>query len=193
MRLFGITGGIGTGKSTAADFLARHGVPVIDTDQVAREVVAPGEPALDEVRRVFGPEVFDPEGALDRPALAQVVFGDPAKRQQLEAILHPRIRERWLAQVATWRAGGAAVAVVVIPLLFETAAEPHFDAVVCTACSAASQRERLKARGWSETEIANRLAAQWPMEKKISAATYVVWTEGTKEITQRQLACIFGL
>lgn len=193
MKLYGLTGGIGAGKSTAADFLARHGVPVIDTDQVARDVVAPGEPALDEVRRVFGPEVFDAKGALDRRALAQVVFGDAAKRQQLEAILHPRIRERWLAQVATWRAGGAAMAVVVIPLLFETGAESHFDAVVCTACSAASQRERLKARGWSEAEIANRLAAQWPMEKKISAATYVVWTEGTLETTQRQLACIFGL
>lgn len=191
MKVFGLTGGIGMGKSTSAGILSRRGLPVIDTDIIAREIVAPGEPALAEVVAAFGPDLLDAQGKLRRSALAETVFSSPEKLKQLEAILHPRIREKWLGQVEAWRGEGKAVGVVVIPLLFETNAQPHFDAVVCTACSAATQRERLDERDWTVQQIEQRLAAQWPIERKIAASNYVVWTEGEVSLHERQLERIF--
>jgi dephospho-CoA kinase len=188
MNLLGLTGGIGTGKSTAAKYLSARGIHVIDTDHVAREVVAAGEPALAAVAKAFGASVIDGAGALNRKALAEIVFADPARRQQLEAILHPPIRARWTAQVEQWRKSAVEVAVVVIPLLFETGAQTNFDSVICTACTEATQQERLRPRGWSDLQIASRISAQWPMDKKIGASQYVIWTEGTLEIHHRQLA-----
>ena len=187
MKLLGLTGGIGTGKSTAGGLLAARGLPVIDTDDIAREIVAPGQPALADIVAAFGGELIDAEGKLRRAALAEIVFTSPEKRQQLEAILHPLIRERWQAQVEAWRESGQGTCVVVIPLLFETAAQSHFDAVLCTACTAATQLARLRARGWPELQIQQRLAAQWPLEKKIAAAQHVLWTEGAVELLRRQL------
>ena len=191
MKLFGLTGGIGMGKSTSAAILSRRGVPVIDTDVIAREIVEPGQPALAEVVAAFGPGLLDASGKLRRGALAAIVFSSPEKLKQLEAILHPRIREKWLAQAEGWRSENQAAGVVVIPLLFETNAQGHFDAVLCTACSAATQRERLRKRGWSEQQIDQRIAAQWPVEKKIAAANHVVWTEGDLAVHERQLEQIF--
>ncbi len=187
MKLLGLTGGIGMGKSTAADWLRQRGVAVVDTDLLARDVVEPGQPALDDIRRVFGAEMIAPDGRLRRDALATLVFTDEAKRRQLEAITHPRIRERWLAQAEHWRAEGKPLGVVVIPLLFETGAEKSFDAILCVACTAATQRQRLLTRGWTEQEIARRLAAQWPVEKKMAASTCVIWTEGASDSTTAQL------
>lgn len=187
MKLFGLTGGIGMGKSTCARLLARNGVAVIDTDVVAREIVEPGTPALEEIARHFGPEAFDAQGRLDRAAMARIVFGSSEKRKELEAILHPRIRERWLDQVAQWRQEGRESAAVVIPLLFETGAQNCFDAIVCVACSAATQQERLRARGWSGEQIQQRLDAQWPLEKKMAGATHVIWTEGDPAIHEQQI------
>ena len=120
MKLLGLTGGIGTGKSTAAGLLAARGVPVIDTDDIAREIVAPGQPALAAITAAFGKELLDGEGQLRRAALAELVFSSPPKRQQLESILHPLIRDRWQAQAQAWRNEGQGMGVVVIPLLFET-------------------------------------------------------------------------
>ena len=187
MKVLGITGGIGMGKSTSADLLRERGVPVIDTDVLAREVVAPGTPALAEVAAAFGPAVLDSEGRLRRDELARRVFADDQLRATLEAILHPRIRERWLAQVAAWRREGQSLAAVVIPLLYETNGQAHFDAVLCVACSAASQQQRLLARGWSATQIAQRLRAQWPASKKMDLADYLVWTESSREVHAAQL------
>jgi dephospho-CoA kinase len=192
MKVFGLTGGIGMGKSTAADLLARRGIPVIDTDVIAREIVEPGQPALAEIVATFGATLLDANGKLRRAALAEIVFSSPEKLKQLEAILHPRIRERWLAQVEGWRSENKLPGVVVIPLLFETEAQRHFDAVICTACSAATQRKRLRERGWSEQQIQQRLAAQWPTEKKVAASNYVVWTEGEVALHERQLERIFN-
>ncbi len=191
MKLLGLTGGIGTGKSTVARLLAARGLPVIDTDDIAREVVAPGEPALSAIAAAFGRELIDADGKLRRAALAEVVFSAPQKRQELEAILHPLIRDRWLAQVDAWREAEQGTCVVVIPLLFETEAQSHFAVVLCTACTAVTQLERLRARGWPETQIQQRLAAQWPLEKKIAASQHVLWTEGEVELLRRQLARIF--
>jgi dephospho-CoA kinase len=150
---------------------------VVDTDELARRAVEPGQPALAEVREAFGVEIVGPDGQLRRDELARRVFADPAARQRLEAILHPCIRARWRAQVETWRAQGRPLAVVVIPLLFETRAEAELDATICVACSAAAQHQRLVERGWLPEQIEQRLQAQWPVEKKMTAANYVVWTE----------------
>ncbi|HEY2952749.1 MAG TPA: dephospho-CoA kinase [Verrucomicrobiae bacterium] len=185
-----MTGGIGMGKSTAADLLRKRGLPVVDTDILAREVVEPGQPGLDEIKTLFGADVIGSDGRLRRDELAARVFADDTKRRQLEAITHPRIRERWMAQAESWRAQGRPMGVVVIPLLFETGAEACFDAILCVACSSATQHRRLEARGWTPLQIEQRLRAQWPIEKKMAASNYVVWTEGALDAQAEQLARI---
>jgi len=190
MKLLGLTGGVGMGKSTAAGFLLSLGARVVDTDELARELVQPGRPALAEIRREFGGEMILSDGSLDRVALAEKVFADESARKQLENILHPRIRECWLAQIETWRREKWPLAVVVIPLLFETQAENQFDEIICLACSPSSQRERLLARGWTDDQIRRRLAAQLPVAQKIARSHFVVWSEGQPAVHRRQLAKI---
>ena len=193
MKVFGLTGGIGMGKSTAEQWLRRRGVPAVDTDLLARQIVEPGMPALDEIQRVFGNEFIDAAGRLRRRELSRRVFSNPAARRQLEDITHPRIRELWRKQMELWRTQGRPLAVVVIPLLFETGAERELDATVCVACSAATQRRRLLDRGWIEAEIAQRNAAQLPIDTKIARAGFVVWSEGGLEVFEAQLNRIFQL
>ena len=193
MILIGLTGGIGMGKSTSASLLERRGVPVIDTDHLARQIVEPGQPALEEIRAAFGDDVVGAEGRLRRDELARVVFNDDVKRRQLDGILHPRIRELWMAQAQAWRAESRTAGVVVIPLLFETDAANAFDAVICVACSAACQRRRLQSRGWDADQIDARIAAQWSVQRKMDLSRYVVWTEGSLDIHAAQLERIPGL
>ena len=188
MIVLGITGGIGMGKSTSGDLLRQRNIPVIDTDVVAREVVEPGEPALDEVLSAFGHDVLDPSGRLNRAAVAQRVFSNPALREKLEAILHPRIRDRWLAQILAWRTQGHRLAAVIIPLLFETHAEKECNFTAAVACSPQSQQTRLLARGWTPEQISQRLAAQWPTAKKVEAADFLIWTESSLDVHAAQLA-----
>jgi dephospho-CoA kinase len=187
LKVLGLTGGVGMGKSTAAQLLVTRGVAVVDTDDLARQVVEPGEPALAEVRAAFGPQITGPDGRLRRDELARRVFADPAARTRLESILHPRIRALWRAQVQIWRAEGRPLAVVVIPLLFETQAEAELDATICVACSAAAQYQRLLARGWPPEQIEQRLQAQWPAERKMARADYVVWSEAGLDVQAAQI------
>jgi dephospho-CoA kinase len=187
MIRIGLTGGIGMGKSTAAALLADKGIPVVDTDVLARQVVEPGQPALLEIAQAFGRELIAADGTLRRDALATIVFTDEAKRRQLEEILHPKIRERWLECLAQWQAAGKPAGVVVIPLLFETGAEQEFDRILCTACTATTQMKRLTARGWSEEQSRQRIASQWPTQRKMDLSQSVVWTEVSREIHSEQL------
>jgi len=187
MVTIGLTGGIGMGKTTAANLLRDRGIPVIDTDVLAREVVEPGQPAWDEIRRAFGEEIVGPDGQLRRDELARRIFSDEARRRQLESIVHPRIRERWQAEVEVWRARSQPRGVVVIPLLFETNASGSFDTIVCIACSATTQRQRLLARGLSPEQIDHRIEAQWPIEKKIALSHFVIWTEGGLDVLAAQI------
>jgi dephospho-CoA kinase len=175
------------GKSTCAQLLRARQIPVVDTDDLAREVVEPGQPALAEIKHLFGPEIVNPDGQLRRDVLAQRVFAEPEARKQLEAILHPRIRRLWRAQAESWRNEGRLLAVVAIPLLFETSAETELDAVICTACSRTTQLERLRARGWPAEQIDQRIRAQLPTEEKIAQSNYVIWTEASLEIHAAQL------
>jgi dephospho-CoA kinase len=192
MKVCGLTGGVGMGKSTAAQFLRACGAKVVDTDELARHLVQPGEPALDEIQNQFGKNIIAADGRLRRDELARIVFVDEAARQKLEAILHPRIRKCWLAQVETWRRENCPLAIVVIPLLYETQAESQFDKVICIACSAANQQKRLLERGWSAEQIRRRIAAQMPVDRKIARADFMVWADGGLDLHQQQLERIFS-
>ncbi len=197
MKVCGLTGGVGMGKSTTAALLRKHGAQVVDTDEIARQLVRPGQHALAAIQSAFGKKIISPTGELDRAGLARIVFADADARKQLEDILHPPIREHWLAQIEAWRvapkqgdggcSAGHSLAVVVIPLLFETQAESHFDKILCAACSTSAQRERLLARGWSSEQIQQRIAAQMPVEQKIARADFVVWTDGTLDAHALQI------
>jgi dephospho-CoA kinase len=175
------------GKSTAAQLLRERGAPLVDTDDLAREVVQPGQPALQEIRAIFGSQFVGPEDELRREEMARLVFADASARKKLEAILHPRIANLWRVQVEHWRNEGRPLAVVVIPLLYETGVEREFDTVVCVACSPATQRQRLLARGWMLDEIERRIASQMPVLEKMARADHVVWTEGAVDIHIQQL------
>jgi len=192
MMVLGLTGGVGMGKSTSARFLQERGVRLIDTDQIAREVVEPGQPALAEIRAAFGPEVISADGRLRREQLAARVFSDPIQRGRLEGILHPCIRQKWLSQIDQFAAAAVLEVVVVIPLLFETHAESRFDHILCSACSAAVQKKRLAERGWTDLQIRQRIEAQWPIEKKMALSEFVVWTDGSVEVHARQVERILG-
>lgn len=187
MLRIGLTGGIGMGKSAAAEILGRGGLPVVDSDMLAREVVAPGQPALDEIKETFGAAVVDERGFLRREELARLVFNDPAARRRLEAITHPRIQQAWQDRLRAWQDQGSAAAVACIPLLFETGGEAHFDVTLCVACSPGLQKQRLQTRGWSDEMIQRRQEAQWPVWKKMNAATFVVWNDGSLSILEAQL------
>jgi len=186
MKILGITGGIGMGKSTAGDLLELRGIPIIDTDALARRETEPGSQALVEIREAFGPEFFDPDGKLIRSKLARVIFLDVAARNCLESILHPRIVAAWRAQIVVWQTEGYSTVGVLIPLLFERGYENQFSTVVSVVCSCASQLKRLRDRGWSDSEIEARKAAQLPVAEKMIRSKFVVWTEGLLTVHGRQ-------
>lgn len=180
-----LTGGIATGKSYCLQKFAQLGVPTVDADAIAREVVAPGSVGLAAVQQRFGSSVVQPDGELDRQAVARLVFRDPAARRDLEAIVHPIVYERiqaWFSSQPPKRIGMAD-----IPLLFETGHQRDFDCVIVAACSPMLQIERLTARGLSASEAQQRLAAQLPIDKKARAADYVIDTSGTTADTDRQV------
>ena len=186
MIRLGLTGGIGMGKSTAAELLAKRGAMVCDSDELARELVVPGQPALAEIVDTFGSAVLREDGSLNRAKVGELVFSNSTAREKLEAILHPCIREAWQARLEDWAVLGERLAVVVIPLLFETQAESSFDKTVCVACSSELQRERLRGREWTDDQISSRIAAQMAVGKKIKRADHVIWTDGTIEVLASQ-------
>jgi dephospho-CoA kinase len=175
------------GKTAAAGIFAERGVPVVDTDLIAREVAAPGGTGFTDIKAAFGDGVVGSDGSLNRAALAKKVFSDPAARARLESILHPLIRQRWLEIAKEWKEQRKKAGVVVIPLLFETGAEQEFERVICIACSGQLQSVRLHERGWNAEQVTGRLAAQWPIEKKIDRSDFVIWNDSTIEVLREQL------
>lgn len=175
----GLTGGIASGKSAAAAAFARRGVPVIDADQVARDVVEPGRPGLAAVVEAFGTEVLGPDGRLDRRALRRRVFADPDQRRRLEALLHPAIRAEMAARAA---AVTAPYVVIAIPLLVESRQERGVDRVLVVDCPVEAQLERLLARDGETPEGARAiLAAQATREQRLAVANDVLANDGTLE------------
>ncbi len=167
MKIIGLTGGIATGKSTVANMLAELGASVIDADQLSRDVVAPDSPALQEITAAFGQQVLLPDGSLDRQQVREMVFAAPEKRQQLEAILHPAIRQLALQQLESLRQQGVNVAVYMAPLLIEARATDRVDEIWVVTVRPEVQRSRLMARdGCSQQQVDEILAAQMPLEEK---------------------------
>ena len=183
-----LTGGIATGKSYVLARLESKRVPTIDADQVARRVVAWGEPAAEDIRRRFGDDLYGPDSTLDRARLAARVFDDDGERVALEGIVHPRVRTAIDAWFEGLSGEGKAVGVAAIPLLFETGRQGEFDRVVVTACEPASQLDRLVERDGITLEAARkRLAAQLPTPDKTRRADFVIFTDGSFERTDRQI------
>ena len=186
-----LTGGIATGKSHVRAQLEALGVPTIDSDVLAREAVTPGSAGFDAVIRRFGPDIVDPSGALDRRKLAGIVFQDPQARHDLEAIVHPVVRqatEAWFASLDPRQP----FAVADIPLLFETGRDADFDAVIVTACDPDTQVRRVITRDRvTEAEARQRIAAQLPLAEKVRRADYVITTDGSPADTDRQVREVY--
>ena len=186
MLIVGLTGGIGSGKTVVSDRFARHGVPVIDTDLIARELVRPGQPALAEIVAEFGPECLDDGGSLDRAYLRQRVFADETGRRRLEAILHPRIRAVTRERIAALT---APYGLLVIPLLAETGMTDLVDRVLVVDVSEAEQIRRVMARDRIDEIQARRiLAAQASRSQRLALADEVVENAGDFADLERQIA-----
>lgn len=177
MRRIGLTGGIGSGKSTAARLLADRGAAVIDADEISRELTGPGGGALRALREAFGAGLVPRDGALDRGAMRALAFTDAAARARLEAILHPRIREETRRLLA---AAAGPYAVIVVPLLFESGSwAGTLERIVVVDCSEALQVERAVARsGVAADEVRRIMATQWPRWRRLQAADEVLWNGG---------------
>lgn len=181
----GLTGGIGSGKTTASDYFATLGVPIIDTDIIARELVRPGEPALQEIVKLFGGQVLDAAGELQRDIVRELVFKDPAKRRQLEDILHPRIRDRCLelaAQVNT------PYCMIVIPLLLETRYPMDLDRILVIDTVEDNQYQWVAERdGLDKSQIEAVLASQASREDRLAVADDIVVNDGNMDHFYREL------
>ena len=188
MRVVGLTGGIATGKSTVGARLRARGVPVLDADQVARAVVAPGEPALAEIAAAFGPDALDAGGALDRGAMRARIARDPTARRTLEAITHPRIHAETARWLATQAAAGHPVAVVEAALLVETGSYRHYPELVVVSCDPAVQLARVMARdGQTEAQARALIGTQLPLADKETVATVVLRNDGDRAALDAQV------
>ena len=183
MRIIGLTGGIGSGKSTVSAMLRELGATIVDADEGARAVVEPGQPALQEIRERFGAEVFAAGGHLDRERLADIVFSDERAREDLNAITHPRVRA-WMAE----RMQAAAPAVVLdVPLLFESGLTAGLDDIVVVWAPVETQFARAVARGGRGEDIRARIKAQMPLDQKREHASVVIDNSGSEEDTRAQV------
>lgn len=187
-KVIGLTGGIATGKSTVSSMFAEQGIPVIDADQLAREVVQPGEPAYEQIIAAFGEKILQEDGTLNRKHLGEIVFSDEAKRKQLNGIVHPAIRERMIEQRDAFIKSGESLVVLDIPLLFESKLEHFADLTVVVYVDEQIQLERLMKRNdFTKKEALQRMEAQMPIKEKARLADVVIDNNGTIEQTKKQL------
>ena len=196
MKRIALTGGIATGKSTVLQRWQSHGLPrpaVLDSDQLAHETYRPGSTTYAEIVQAFGRAILNADGTVNRARLGELVFADETQRLTLNHIVHPAVRRLWQAALAQLAAGGqTALAVVAIPLLYETGAEQEFDVVVAVGCSAATQLARLTARGLSADQAGARLRAQWPVPAKLDRAHFVIWNDGLPVVLAEQADLVWA-
>ncbi|HLN47207.1 MAG TPA: dephospho-CoA kinase [Magnetospirillaceae bacterium] len=186
----GLTGGIGSGKSTVAGMLAAHGATIVDTDAIAREVVEPPSPVLDAIHYEFGPTVLTPDGRLDREAMARIVFADPRQRELLNRLTHPEIRERTLARIQELPAGS--VVVVVVPLLFESGFDELCDTTVAVIADPDMRRSRVAQRDQMKEEaVAARMSAQLADDEYARRARFVINNDGDIDRLTRQVDAVW--
>jgi dephospho-CoA kinase len=187
MRVFGLTGGIGSGKSTVAALFAEAGVPVVDADRIAREVVEPGTAAHAEVVSRFGRTILSPDGGIDRGKLGAIVFSDAERRRELEAITIPRIREGIEAELAKLEAEGHTAAIVEAALLLENKRAQRFEAIICVYCDRETQLRRILSRGGlPAAEAEKRIDSQMPSDEKARLSDYVIDNSGSSVETRRR-------
>lgn len=191
MLKIALTGGIATGKSYVLDRFRRLGVPCLDADELAHGAMSAGTEATTAIAHRFGAEFLKSDGSVDRKKLGPVVFGDPAARRELEAIVHPAVHRAIAAGMRGFELLGDPLAIVDVPLLYETGGEKGFDRVIVTACASERQLARLLERGLTADAARHRLDAQWPTERKTARADFVVTTDGTFEETDRQVEEIY--
>jgi dephospho-CoA kinase len=189
MLVIGVTGGVGTGKSTVAQMFRALGAVVLDADAIAREVVEPQRLAWRRIVKTFGDGVLNDDRTVNRAQLASRVFADPARRRALEDIIHPQVLRRIKQQVHRLRRQRRVKAVVLdVPLLLEANAQDLADAVVVVTAPPEAQRRRLRQQhGWSEEEIAARRGAQWELSAKVALADHVIDNGGSVEATRTQV------
>ena len=187
MLRVGLTGGLGAGKSTVAQWLREAGIPVLDADQVAHALLAPGGEAAPQVIAAFGPGILDAGGHVDRRKLAAVVFADPAQRRRLEAILHPRIIAASNGWMAAMEQQGHGVAVVEAALIFEAGSAGRFDRTIAVVCPREQRTERWRRAGGDPADAEARLAAQLPDEEKARRADWVIDNSGAPSHTRAQV------
>ena len=188
MLKVGLTGGIATGKSYVLGQFRRRGVPCLDADELAHGVTAAGTEATAAIAARFGGGILAADGSVDRKKLGPIVFADAAARRELEAIVHPAVHRAIAMGLRAFEMMGDTRAIVDVPLLFETGSEKTFDKVIVTACAPETQLARLIERGLTEDAARQRLAAQWPTERKTSRADFVINTDGSFADTDDQVA-----
>lgn len=185
MLRVGLTGGIASGKSTVANMFATRGVDIVDTDLISREIVAPGQPALDEIVARFGNHVLRDDGSLDRKALRAIIFSDPNQRRLLELILHPRIRDESMLQAS--RATGAYL-MIVVPLLVESPMQDYMHRILVVDCDVDTQLKRLLDRdAENEDQARKMIAAQASREQRLAIADDVVVNDGNLQQLESQV------
>jgi dephospho-CoA kinase len=191
VKPLGLTGGIGSGKSMVASMFIQLGADVIDADRLARDVVEPGQPTLEEIAAAFGEDILLPDGRLDRGRLGRIIFADPVARARLNAITHPRIRERMDAEI-TARRSRPGVLIVDIPLLYENDRTRAVETVIVVWVDPKTQLRRLQERdGLSVAEARQRIAAQMPLDEKRARADVVIDNSGSRENTRRQVEAVY--
>ena len=194
MRVFGLTGNIGSGKSTVAAMLREAGIPVLDADRISKEVTAPGGRAYDAVVQAFGRGIVRDDGSIDRKRLGEIVFSDPSSRERLERITHPAIFEAMKEAIARIEREGHRVAVVEATLIHELGRKGLFEAVISVTCDRETAISRLAARdGMSRGQAEARLRAQMDADRKAGASDYVIDTTGTIDSTRRQVVALAGV
>lgn len=188
-RIIGLTGGIASGKSTVSNLLRQAGMPIVDADQVTRQVQRPGSTALDKLAAAFGHQVIQPDGSLDRARLGQRVFTDQTARQELNLIMQPLIRDAIWQAVETFKKQGVPNVILDIPLLYEQHYDEDCDLVVVVTVSPETELQRLMARNhYSVAEARARIAAQMPLSAKVARADVVIDNDGGMAQTRRQVA-----
>jgi len=193
--VIGLTGGIGSGKSTVADLLVAKGGALVDTDQIAHQLTAPGGAAITPIRALFGDSVIAPDGRMDRPAMRALAFSDPQARKQLESILHPLIREQTDAQVAAAIASSAPYVLIAVPLLVEGGRwQGRYDRILVVDCPTEVQIERVMRRSQLErAQIEAIMAAQATRQQRLAAATDVIDNGGAAQALPGQVDAIDSL
>ncbi len=189
MKWIGLTGGLASGKSTAAQFLSQLGVTVIDADQLAKESLEPGKPAYQQVVQVFGPDFLLPDLQIDRRKLGQSIFSNKSLREKLESFIHPVVQTQVQELKIKYAKQGSSIAIYDIPLLYEKKLSSQFDGVLLISCSLQTQIDRMKSRNqWTDEEITSRLQSQMSLLDKEKLATWVIQNEDSLAMLQMRLA-----